>query len=129
MSDRSTILKTFNTHFFEFLDDVIAIFPENKEIAIARKSFDTIRRANPTAILKVWGKFVYAPYKEVIDNGQIEFFFEKDYGSDLGHLANASEIMKMIDVVRGSVKLMSETNKQHSMKYIQNLSKLSVLYG
>ena len=129
MTDRSTILKTFNSHFFDFLDDVLRIFPDNKEIATARKSFDTIKRANPTAILKAWAKFVYTPYKDVIDKGEIEFFFEKDYGSDLGHLANGSEIMKMIDVVREPVKQMSDVNRQHSMKYIQNLSKLSILYG
>jgi len=129
MTDRSTILKTFNTHFFEFLDDIIAIFPDNKEIAIARKSFDFVKRANASAILKVWAKFVYTPYKDVIDNGQIDFFFEKDYGTDVGHLANGNEIMKMIDVVRGPIKEMGDVNKEHSMKYIQNLSKLSVLYG
>jgi len=129
MSDKSTILKTFNTHFFEFLDDILRIFPENLEIATAKRSFETIKRANPTAILKVWSKYVYGQYKSVIDEGNIEFFFNKDYGSDLNTLANSGEIMKMIDVMRGPVQQMSDTNKAHSMKYIQNLSKLSVIYG
>lgn len=128
MTDKSTILKTFNTHFFDFLDDIIGIFPENTDIATAKKSFETIKRANPTAILKVWSQYVYSPYKTVIDAGNIEFFFEKDYGSDLNLLANSGEIMKIIDVIREPVRSMSETNKAHSMKYIQNLSKLSMLY-
>lgn len=128
MTDKSTILKTFNTHFFDFLDDIIGIFPENTDIATAKKSFETIKRANPTAILKVWSQYVYSPYKAVIDAGNIEFFFEKDYGSDLNLLANSGEIMKIIDVIREPVRSMSETNKAHSMKYIQNLSKLSMLY-
>ena len=128
MTDRSTILKTFNAHFFEFLDDILRIFPENTDIATAKRSFETIKKANPTAILKVWSSFVYAPYKQVIDSGNIEFFFEKDYRSDLNNLANSSEIMKMIDIMREPVQQMSDVNKAHSMKYIQNLSKLSVLY-
>ena len=128
MADKSTILKTFNTHFFEFLDDILRIFPDNQNIAAARKSFETIKRANPTAILKVWAKFVYAPYKQVIDEGNIEFFFDKDYGADLNSLANSGEIMKMIDVMREPVKQMSDVNKAHSMQYIQNLSKLSAVY-
>lgn len=128
MADKSTILKTFNTHFFEFLDDILRIFPDNQNIAAARKSFETIKRANPTAILKVWSKFVYTPYRQVIDEGNIEFFFEKDYGSDLNSLANSGEIMKMIDVMREPVKQMSDVNKAHSMQYIQNLSKLSIAY-
>lgn len=128
MSDKSTILKTFNVHFFEFLDDILRIFPENTDIATARKSFDTIKKANPTAILKAWSKFVYTPYKQVIDEGNINFFFDKDYGSDLNTLANSGEIMKMIDLMREPVRQMSDTNKAHSMKYIQNLSKLSAAY-
>ena len=29
MADKTTILRAFNTHLFEFLDDVIAILPDN----------------------------------------------------------------------------------------------------
>ena len=127
--DKSSLLKTFNTHFFEFLDDILRIFPENTDLAIARKSFETIKKANPTAIIKVWLNFVYNPYREVIDQGNIDFFFEKDYSSDLSNLANGNEIMKVIDVMRKPIKEMSESNREHSMKYIHNLSKLSDLYG
>lgn len=129
MTDKSSLLKTFNTHFFEFLDDILRIFPENTDIAIARKSFETIKKANPTAIIKVWLNFVYNPYRQVIDQGNINFFFEKDYSSDLSNLANGNEIMKVIDVMRGPIKSMSESNREHSMKYIHNLSKISDLYG
>ena len=100
MADKSTILKTFNAHFFEFLDDIIRIFPENNDIATARKSFETVKRANPTIIIKVWSKHVYTPYKEVIDQGNIEFFFEKDYGADLGAAANGKEVLRIVDTLR-----------------------------
>ena len=129
MSDKPTLSRAFNKHFFEFLDDVIAIFPDNKDISIARTSFDTIKKANPTAILKVWYQFVYMPYKDVIDGGDINFFFDKDYGSDLANLSNANEIMKTIDKIREPIRSMSDSNKAHSMKYIQNLSKLSFMYS
>ena len=128
MSDKSSILKAFNTHFFDFLDDILRIFPENTDIATAKRSFETIKKANPTAILKVWAQYVYGQYKDVIDSGNIEFFFEKDYGSELNNLANGGDIMKMIDIMREPVRQMSDVNKAHSMKYIQNLSKLSTLY-
>ena len=122
MTDKSIVLKTFNLQFFEFLNDILRIFPENTDIATAKKSFETIKRANPTAILKVWSNYVYTPYRDVIDAGNIDFFFEKDYGSDLNSLANSSEIMKTIDILREPIRQMSETNKSHSMKYIQVLS-------
>jgi len=129
MSDKSTIIRAFNTHFFDFLDDVISIFPTNNEIAVARNSFETIKKANPTAILKAWYKHVYMPYKEVIDKGDVTFFFEKDYGSDLAMLKNSNEIMNIIDKVREPLLSMNEVNKKHSAKYIQNLSQLSIVYN
>ena len=72
--------------------------------------------------------YVYNPYREVIDAGNIEFFFDKDYKSDLETLSNSGEIIKMIDAMRNPIKSMSDNNKAHSMKYIQNLSKLSARY-
>lgn len=128
MADKSTILKTFNNHFFEFLDDLLTIFPECKELATARKSLDTIKRLNPSTILKAWLNCVYTPYKDLIDNGNMDFFLEKDYGSDLAAMSNSNEILKVIDLMRERVRSMTQTNKDHSMKYMQNLSKLSVMY-
>jgi hypothetical protein len=129
MADKSTLLRTFNTHLFEFLDDIIRIVPDNKELQIAKTSFQTIKRANPTAIAKVWYAYVYAPYRDVIDIGDIQFFFQKDYSEDLSILQNSNEIIKMIDTLREPVSKMSETEKGFTMKYIQNLSKLSMMYS
>jgi hypothetical protein len=129
MADKSTLLRTFNTHLFEFLDDIIRIVPDNKELQIAKTSFQTIKRANPTAIIKVWYSYVYAPYRDVIDRGDIQFFFQKDYSDDLSILQNSNEIIKMIDTLREPVSKMSETEKTFTMKYLQNLSKLSMMYS
>lgn len=128
MTDKSNILKTFNAHFFEFLDDIVRIFPENADIATARKSFETIKKANPTIILKVWHKHVYSQYKEVIDQGKVEFFFEKDYGDDLGSVSGGKDVMRIIDTLREPLRSMNDANKQHTAKYLLNLSKLSSLY-
>jgi hypothetical protein len=128
MTDKSNILKTFNAHFIDFLDDIIRIFPENNDIVTARKSFETLKKANPTIILKVWHKHVYSQYKEVIDQGNVDFFFEKDYGNDLGGLSSAKDVMRVIDTLREPLRTMDTTNKQHTAKYLINLSKLSALY-
>jgi hypothetical protein len=129
MADKSTLLRTFNTHLFEFLDDIIRIFPDNLDIQTAKTSFQTIKRANPTAIIKVWFSYVYMPYREVIDSGDIQFFFQKDYSEDLSVLQNSGEIVKIIDTLREPVSNMSETEKAFTMKYLQNLSKLSMMYN
>jgi hypothetical protein len=128
VSEKTTLLKAFNSHFFEFVDDIIAIFPENTDLHNSRISFDMIKRGNPTAIIKAWYKFVFLPYQNVIQEGEISFFFEKDYSNDLAHLSNIDRIMTIIDSLREPVKQMGDLNKGYSMKYIKNLSKLSEMY-
>jgi len=128
MTDKSTTLRAFNKHFFDFLDDIISIFPDKKEIINAKSSFEIIKRANPTAIVKAWNKHVYNEYKHVIDAGDITFFFEKDYSKDLEEVSNAEIIMTTINSIREPIRQMNDTNKGHCAKYIQNLSKLSTIY-
>ena len=129
MTDKSTLLRAFNNHFFDFIDDIIRIVPENEDLPLSRNSFMTIRKANPTAIVKVWFKFVYTPYHEVIQKGDITFFFDKDYYEDIHHLQNLDHVMKVIDTIRQPIREMSEVNRTHTMKYIQNLTELSRLYS
>jgi len=128
MTDKTTLMRAFNTHFFDFLDDVIRVIPGNEEIVNAKTSFETIKRANPTAILKAWNQYVYMPYKDVIDGGNLSFFIDKDYGSDLSILPNSKEIMSIIDKIRQPIKEMDDSNQAHCLKYIQNLCKLSLMY-
>jgi hypothetical protein len=72
---------------------------------------------------------VFLPYKDVIEAGNIEFFFDKDYKNEVSQLANADEIVKIVDKLREPVRQMNGVNKEHSMKFIQNLSQLSMLYS
>ena len=129
MSDKTTFNRAFNSHFFEFLEDIIEIYPDNEDIAGSMTSFTTIRKANPTTIIKAWYKYVAHPYKDQIDAGDISFFFDKDYSSDLGNLSNANDIMKVIDKIRDPIRNMSEENKNHCMSYIQNLCRVSLAYA
>ena len=129
MADKKTILRTFNTHLFEFLDDIIRIFPDNLDIQTAKTSFYAIKQANPTIIIKTWFQYIYMPYKDTIDSGNIEFFFNKDYSEDLAYVANSKEVLKIVDTLKDPVSNMTEQQKKFTMEYLQNLSKLSLLYS
>ncbi len=128
MNDKSTVLKAFNNHFFEFIQDIINIFPENEDLKSTKTALEFFKKANPTCIVKAWHHFVYEQYKDVIHAGDITFFFEKDYKNDLTYMSNAGEIMKAIDNIREPIRNMGDENKQHTLKYIQNLSKLADVY-
>ena len=127
--NKSTILKAFNTHFFEFIDDIIQLLPENGDIVSAKLSLIMIKKVNPTIIIKTWYKYIYKPYFNEINSGDLNYFFEKDYNLDLQHLSNSSEIIQIINNIRSPIRDMNDINKEHTKKYIQNLTKLSILYN
>jgi len=129
MSNKSTLLRAFNTHFFDFIKDLLLVLPSNEELIYAKNAFDSIKRANPTAIIKVWYKYIFLPYQDIILNSDnISFFINKDYSEDLSVVSNSKEIMSMIDNIRLPIAQMDEKNKKHALKYLQNLCKLSMLH-
>jgi hypothetical protein len=129
MSNKTTILRTFNTHFVDFIDDIIKVIPENLDILAAKSFFEITKKANPTLIVKIWFSLIYSPYSTIIDSGDLEFFINKNYAEDLSNVQNSKEILKAIDSLRDPIRNMSETNKTHCLKYIQNLCKLSAVYN
>ena len=129
MADKSTLLKTFNSQFFAFLKDIMIIFPENKDVAKGKKSFELISMASPTLIIKIWNSHVNRLYKEHIDQGDLEYFIEKDYSNDLDCVNNSDEVLRIINMIREPIRDMDETNRDHTRKYLQILSKLSLMYS
>ncbi len=129
MADKSTVLRAFNTHLVEFLDDIISIIPGNVGLLTTKNSFEMYKKANPTLLIKIWYSYVYLPYAEIIEKGDLDFFITKDYSEDLSYLQNSKSILNAIDTLRGQIKEMSETNRNHSLEYIRNLCKLSNMYN
>ena len=127
--DKQTIMRSFNIHFSEFMNDILVIFPTNNEIKNGLKSFEIIKSMNPSIVIKVWYSKIYTPYNSIINEGDICFFFEKNYADDLSKVSNVNDILNIIDKIREPVKTMSFVNKEHTMKYIQNLTELSRMYS
>jgi hypothetical protein len=123
----TNLLTVFNDHFAEFVSDIQSVFPDDPDILTAKNSLLAIRKANPKLLVKIWIKYVYSPYKGQIDNGDINFFLTKDYASDLTRSDNSEKIMEAIDRLRNPIKNMNPENQAKTMKYIQNLSKLSIM--
>lgn len=128
MIENSTLIETFNSVFSEFITDIAKVFPENTQIQMSKKALSVIKLSSPKIVIKIWYKSIYLKYKESIDSGDMDFFFNKDYSSDLSKNPDQDYILSIIDNVRDTIKTMSETNKQHISTYVQNLSKLSEMY-
>ena len=124
----SNILTAFNDHFLDFISDIQKVFPEDHDLLVAKNSLLAVRKANPKMIIKIWNVFIVGKYRQEIENGDLNFFINKDYSQDVSSADNSKKIMDSIDRLRGPVKLMTKENQDKTMKYIQNLTKLATIY-
>ena len=123
----SNILTAFNDHFVDFINDVHSVFPEDLDILTAKNALLAVRKANPKMIVKIWNAFIVGKYKGEIEAGNLDFFINKDYSSDVSSASNSDKIMESIDRLREPIKNMTTDNQLKVMKYIQNLTKLAEL--
>ena len=123
----TNLLSVFNDHFSEFVGDIQSVFPNDVDILTAKNALGAVRKANPKLLVKIWIKYVVTPYKDQIAEGDINFFINKDYSTDLARNDNADKIMESIDRLRNPIKQMTTENQAKTMKYIQNLSKLALM--
>jgi hypothetical protein len=129
MSAASILLKGFNKHFFQFIDDMIFYFPENEDINISRSYFETIKQANPTLLVKIWHHNIYLPYNSEIEAGNLSFFFEKDYSQDVKQMPNSDQILKVIDTsLREPLKIMDDANMEKCKEHFKLVTRLSAKY-
>lgn len=129
MTSQSVILSKFNEHFVEFITDIQQVFPEDVDVLSAKNSLLAIKKLNPKMIIKIWKTHIVDKYIDQIEKGDISFFINKDYSSDLSKTYfSSNKIMEGIDRLRAPIRAMTSENQQKTMKYIQNLTKLSMLY-
>ena len=121
----SSLLKAFNNHLLEFVEDVIRIFPENLDIKTGKTFIEGIKRVNPKKIITYWHDNIFKLYETEISQGDITFFVNKDYKNDIG---TEVQSLKVLEDIRNLVRGTTQENKEKAMKYIQNLTKLFKLY-
>lgn len=127
-STKQIILSTFNDHFMEFVDDIVNVFPDNTDILSAKNALCLMRKANPKLLINIWNTQIVDKYRAIIEAGDLSFFMDKDYVEDFSNSSNSRTIIEAIDRVRSPVKMMKQEDQIKTMKYVQNLSKLSQMY-
>ena len=127
--EQTHILKTFNDHFIEFIEDIIRVFPDNEDLVTIKNSFISFRKANPKLVIEVFRKYVVDKYANELDSNNIDFFINKNYENDLKYNTSSTIIIEKIDKLRDPVRNMTQDNQMKVLKYLQNLKKLSLLYN
>ena len=126
-----SISKAFNSHFIEFLDDVLLVLPGNKNIKTAKFYTTNIIRLNPSLLVKAWNLYCVVPYSDKIENGDFSYFINKDYKADVGvsQEYNSGQVLDAIEEIRKSASTLNDENQKKIIKYVQNLSKLAIMYN
>tara|TARA_Y100000389_G_scaffold174898_1_gene185205 strand:+ start:1019 stop:1411 length:393 start_codon:yes stop_codon:yes gene_type:complete len=125
---KSNLLQGFNNHFFEFLQAVNDYFEDNKDVKKTIVALQGIKKMNPKLIIKYWKSSIADVYLKEIESSQIEFFINKEYGKDVKELGDTNTVLEKIDKLRDPIRNMDEVDQNKCMKYIQNLTKLCILY-
>lgn len=119
----------FNAQIVEFINDISTVFPTNVDILTAKNGITTLQNANKRMLIKIWIEHVSDIYYSEIMSGDIGFFIEKDYMKDINKFnTDSNKVIGIINLIRTPVKLMNDRDKERSMKYIQNLTKLADIY-
>ena len=126
--DKTQILRAFNDHFIELIEDIERVFPENKDIKTLKSALNKARKANPRMILTVVKSQILSKYRDKIETNDLSFFIEKDYSNDLSEAKNSSIIIDKLEQIRGSIRDMDDSEKEKVLKYLNNLVRLSDLY-
>jgi len=126
--DKHSILRAFNEHFSEFMQDVIRVFPNDNNLQACKLAIEKMRKANPKLIMTAFTQeFVYK-YRDQISSNNLDFFINNDYSDDLENASNSSLILEKINMLRDPIRNMNDTDKDKTTQYMQNLMKLSDLY-
>ena len=128
---KNELIEAFNAHILEFIRDIMSVYPDDINIQITKTAAYAASIVNPKIMIRSWRATVVKPYMDEIGRGELDFFIDKNYDNDLQYLDDdkkAKSIMKGINNLREPIKKMTEQNKNKSMKYVQNLTKLANMY-
>ena len=123
-----SLVSAFNSHLVDFFEDIQSIFPDNVDILTGKNSILAFKKVNPALIIRIWATYIASVYSEQIEKNDISFFIGKDYKEDLIYTPNSENIMAIINRIREPIGQMNSQDQVKTMKYIKNLSKLSMMY-
>jgi hypothetical protein len=127
LSDKNTqIRKAFNEHLVEFFEDLANAMPSQLDIKKGVEATKLLKKTKPKHIIENW-KYYYELHKERIDNEGIQFYMTYDCKQDI-YKPEFSYIEEMIERIKQSFHILSESDKKKTYEYIKNLNKLVDMY-
>jgi len=127
-NNNKLVLTTFITELSNFIELLTTLLPDSKEIEQNKTYFISCKKMNPRAIIISWKTDIADHFKTQIKNNDINFFANHNFQNDVFFKDYSSFIVKMLENLKHNINNLNNDNKTITMKYIQNLSKISNLY-
>lgn len=130
MSNQSIVLRAFNQHLKDFIDDIQKLSPNSLKVRALKNSVLTFLKINPKKVIELWYYKVHNKYSSQILNEDLDFFLDKDYSDDVKDAEGngISLSMDLIDELREPIKEMDDENRKMAIKYVKEMTQLSALY-
>lgn len=127
-NNNKLVLSTFISELTNFIELLCTLLPNSKEIQQNKTYFLTTKKVNPRAILLSWRSDIAEHFKDPIDSRDLSFFVTHDYRNDSYFKDYSSFIVTMFENMKTNISKLDDANKETTMNYLQNLSKISNLY-
>ena len=119
-----TLVKLFNNHVIEFIDDICSIVDNKDDLLNIRKKIKGLIRISSVKPIKLW-KENCSKYDIEIENKNYEYFLNKSYIKDI---RNDDFLLNLFEKYKTQFSCESVENKEKIMQYIYNLNKISKIY-
>jgi hypothetical protein len=126
-SIKPQVLQEFNNQFFEFVDDIYRIFPNQYEIKTTRMFVTVMSKMKPTFIIEFVKGYIITPYGSYIKEGNLDFFSNNDFSND-SNVGGSDYVLDKIKLVTKYINMMSDSQKETVVVYLQNMAELCELY-
>ena len=126
--NKSGITKLFNKTFEDFLSKLVELFPNNTDVIASQTGLLALKRANPKLLISVWIENVFQKYATQIAEGNLDYFLEKDYRTDLKDILQTETYLDAIDRIRAPLRELTGDKLNDVIKYLQNLNTICFTY-
>ena len=123
-----SLVKLFNSQFNEFLDDMIIVFPKDKDIKTAKFMHDNICSLTPSIPIKLWFSNIYVNYYDGLKTEGFDSLFTTNFEKVVNSYDDANTILEIIKLIKKLASTLSDSNKNKIFNYMMNLCKISKMY-
>jgi hypothetical protein len=131
-SNKQVYLANFVEQAIQMCSDILLVVPNDTDFLKAKTYIQAIAKVNKKMLVTNWYENVSKPYKNQILNGNLNFALQNDFATDVDNNSSSTDESQYFTNIINKVKLitneLSDENVAKLIKYMQNLTNLSILY-